>query len=259
MSKLTSPTLATMSHWTQEAKTATVVNNPHNFPEVKPPEIPILFNLAVPQMNVDAEISDLMKSLGESRFEFEQFEKENPYVVEKRRLWIMEKTRDSQNVLNSGLEGHRKFVTDYVAREPGLAEVSEISHARKRVAELERELEQAKSDLVAIESNGSPLSAYTKKIARAEAMVTSLASTLQKQSRSKLLMTHYGHSDEWRMGKEALNYINSQPSVHKFATFSFQGRVSGISGSEALTVPQLQLAHSNVLSALTKLREMAAT
>jgi hypothetical protein len=225
-------------------------------PEPKLAPTPTVWRDVSANVDVSSEIAKILDGLDDARKRFEEFEKEHPNTTEKRRKWMVEYNTDPNNVLSTGMEGHKRFVAEWKAREPGLVEVKEVTLARKRVADLEEELAKAKSELVEVEAQGSPVSQYIKALAKAETMLTSLGQTLWKQVRAKLMVEYLGHSDEWKLTEDAKTFINTQPSVMRAATFSYKGSVSGPHGSEALSPAQLKLAHMNVTDALSKLKEM---
>jgi hypothetical protein len=206
-------------------------------------------------VDVAAEADRIIKELDESLESKQEFEKKLPDVVEKRRGWLNEFNRDPNNVLRSGLEGHKKFVLEWQAREPGFEAVAEIVSARKRVEDLEHELAQAKTELVAVEGQRTPLNRYIKALQKAETMITSLSNTLHKQARAKLMLEHYGHAEESRFSPEASAFISMQPSVTRAASFNYRGAVSGPSGTEMLNAVQLKAAHDKAIGALLKLQE----
>jgi hypothetical protein len=205
------------------------------------------------------DIDSILADLESKHSDFETFEKEHPLVTNKRRDWMVEYNLDAYNVLRpGGSPQHEKYRAEWQSREPGLAEIQEVANARKRVADAESELALAKSELIEIESNGTPLSRYIKNLARAESMVVSLAQALANQARRELLLEAFGHADEWRLSKEATDHINMQPKVTRFANYRFRGVIAaGGSGNEALTAVQLEHARERVVDALSQLREMA--
>jgi hypothetical protein len=224
-------------------------------PKLAPP--PTVWRDASVNLNVTAEVDRIIRDLDEALESKQEFEKKLPDVVEKRLKWLDEYNRDQGNVLRSGLEGHKHFVLEWQAREPGLEAVTEIVNARKRVADLEGELVQAKAELVEVESQGTPLNKYIKSLQKAETMVTSLSNSVHKQAKATVMLEHYGHAEESRLSTEAKAFVAMQPCVTSATSFVYRGAVTGVFGSEMLSAVQLKAAHDKVVDALLKLREMA--
>jgi hypothetical protein len=67
-------------------------------------------------------------------------------------------------------------------------------------------------------------------------MVVSIAQTLANQARKESLIELFGHTDEFRLTKEASDHINMLPKYLKCANYRFRGTISaGGGGNEALT------------------------
>jgi hypothetical protein len=130
-----------------------------------------------------------------------------------------------------------------------------VIETRRKIAELEVELHNQKTELKRLLSIGTPYSTYRAAVEQAETTIGGLLQRLKKQRVEGVLVATYGHSNFGKLARAMTEQARLHPSVVQLETFSFAPRLTSLRESQ-ITQQAVDAAASNAGKALQRLLEL---
>ena len=196
------------------------------------------------------QIKDLLAQLTTAQNDFDAWRKTQPVTFDKEMAaWIS--IRDRQ----------RFYTADEVAawkgQEPGISSRPEVIETRRRIAELEVDLHNQKTELKRLLSIGTPYSTYRDVVEQAETTIGGLLQRLKKQRIEGVLVATYGHCNFGKLARPLTEQARLHPDVLALETFSFAPRLASLRDSQ-ITQQVVDAAAANAGEALVRLRELVS-
>lgn len=194
------------------------------------------------------QIKDLLTQLTESQRSFDEWRKTQPVTFDKEMAaWIS--IRDRQRFYSAD------EVAEWKGQEPGISSRPEVIETRRKIAELEVELHNQKTELKRLLSIGTPYSTYRAAVEQAETTIGGLLQRLKKQRVDGVLIATYGHCNFGKLARAMTEQARLHPSVVQLETFSFAPRLAALRDAQ-ITQQVVDAAASNAGKALQRLLEL---
>ena len=196
------------------------------------------------------QIEQLLTQLTTAQNDFDTWRKTQPVTFDKEMAaWIS--IRDRQRFYNAD------EVRAWKGQEPGISSRPEVIETRRKIAELEVDLHNQKTELKRLLSIGTPYSTYRAAVEQAETTIGGLLQRLKKQRVEGVLIATYGHCNFGKLARPLTEQARLHPSVIALETFSFAPRLASLRESQ-ITQQVVDAAASNAGEALVRLRELVS-
>jgi len=196
------------------------------------------------------QIKDLLAQLTTAQNDFDTWRKTQPVTFDKEMAaWIS--IRDRQRFYNAD------EIAAWKGQEPGISSRPEVIETRRRIAELEVDLHNQKTELKRLLSIGTPYSTYRAAVEQAETTIGGLLQRLKKQRVEGVLMATYGHCNFGKLARPLTEQARLHPDVLALETFSFVPRLASLRDSQ-ITQQAVDRAAESAGKALTDLLELVS-
>jgi len=194
------------------------------------------------------QIKDLIAQLTTTQNDFDAWRKTQPVTFDKEMAaWLS--IRDRQRFYNAD------EIVAWKGQEPGISSRPDVIGTRRKIAELEVELHNQKTELKRLLSIGTPYSTYRAAVEQSETTIGGLLQRLKKQRVESVLVATYGHCNFGKLARAMTEQARLHPDVLALETFSFVPRLSALRDSQ-ITQRAVDAAASNAGKALTNLLEL---
>jgi hypothetical protein len=203
-----------------------------------------------PEQATADQIKDLLAQLTTAQNDFDAWRKTQPVTFDKEMAaWIS--IRDRQRFYNAD------EIAAWKGQEPGISSRPEVIETRRKIAELEVELRNQKTELKRLLSIGTPYSTYRAAVENSEGMVAGILQRLKKQRLDGVLIVTYGHCSFGKLAKRMTEQARLHPSVLQLDAFAFAPRLASLRDSQ-ITQQVVDGAATNAGEALQRLLELVS-
>jgi hypothetical protein len=165
-------------------------------------------------------------------------------LPEVRQQWLCAKPRD----------GVSREILEWRSQDPALLSMPEVKAAKKKIAALKLELQQAEDDLEALENEGTPRDRWERSLLAAETALSGITNGLPGSRLKEHLESIYGTSDFNRLPNEAIAIAKANPEVVRAGMLKFSGRLDPL--RDYHTDLQLQNSFTRIEQTVAALREL---
>jgi hypothetical protein len=138
--------------------------------------------------------------------------------------WIS--IRDRQRFYNAD------EIAAWKGQEPGISSRPEVVETRRRIAKLEVDLHNQKTERKRLLSIGTPYSTYRAAVEQAETTIGGLLQRLKRNRVEGVLVATYGHCNFGKLARAMTEQARLHPDVIALEMFSFVARLSALCDSQ---------------------------